>query len=231
MQPNFRRAVIYGVLCGVAVVVGSRYLDVDDRSTGARIAAYGCALAVLLFGMLATRATADEVRRIVVPRGGLAAATSLRIAILVAGYAITILLVLDALNVSLRGLLVGGAVTGVIVGIAAQQTLGNFFAGLVLLFARPYVPGDRVTVYSGTLGGPHIGEVAAVGLLYTSLETANGSIKIPNGGLLASAVGPAVEEAATEAPPANTPPPGQPYPQASGGRAAENGKEQGRDDT
>ena len=46
----------------------------------------------------------------------------------------------------------GGAITGVVVGIAAQQTLGNFFAGLVLLFARPYVPGQRVPVTSGAMG-------------------------------------------------------------------------------
>ena len=38
----------------------------------------------------------------------------------------------------LGALLVAGAVTAIVLGIAAQQTLGNFFAGLVLLFARPY---------------------------------------------------------------------------------------------
>ena len=30
-----------------------------------------------------------------------------------------------------------------ILGIAAQQSLSNVFAGLVLLFARPYIPGER----------------------------------------------------------------------------------------
>ena len=48
---------------------------------------------------------------------------------------------LQLLDVDLRTLLLGGAITGVVVGIAAQQPLSNFFAGLVLLFARPYVPG------------------------------------------------------------------------------------------
>ena len=51
---------------------------------------------------------------------------------------------LALLQVNLGALLVGGAVTAIVLGIAAQQTLGNFFAGLVLLFARPYLPGQRV---------------------------------------------------------------------------------------
>jgi len=67
--------------------------------------------------------------------------------------------ILQLLNVNLSSLLVGGAVTGVVVGIAAQQSLGNFFAGLVLMFARPYIPGQRVIVRSGGMGGPFEGEI------------------------------------------------------------------------
>jgi small-conductance mechanosensitive channel len=105
--------------------------------------------------------------------------------------------------VNLANLLVGGAVTGVVVGIAAQQTLGNFFAGLVLLFARPYIPGQRVKIRSGALGGPFEGVITGSGLMYTNIDTAEGPISIPNSALLASAVGPAppedVEDAADPA--------------------------------
>jgi small conductance mechanosensitive channel len=87
--------------------------------------------------------------------------------------------------------LVGGAVTGVIVGIAAQQSLGNFFAGLVLMFARPYVPGQRVTVYSGAMGGPFEGIIVDAGLVYTTIVTEAGPVNLPNAGLLGAAVGPA----------------------------------------
>src|SRR3954447_21794401 len=41
-------------------------------------------------------------------------------------------------------LAVGGAFTAIIAGLAAQQTLGNLFAGLVLLSARPFRVGERV---------------------------------------------------------------------------------------
>jgi len=103
--------------------------------------------------------------------------------------------VLALLRVDLANLLVGGAVTGVVVGIAAQQTLGNFFAGLVLLFARPFVPGQRVKVRTGALGGPFEGVILGSGLVYTTIETEEGVISLPNAGVLASAIGPASETA------------------------------------
>ena len=77
-----------------------------------------------------------------------------------------------------------------ILGIAAQQSLSNVFAGLVLLFARPYIPGEKVRIRSGALGGTLDGTVTSVGLLYTTLSTQDGVLNIPNGGLLAAAVGP-----------------------------------------
>jgi len=78
----------------------------------------------------------------------------------------------------------------VILGIAAQQALANVFAGLVLLFARPYTPGEKVRIRSGALGGTLVGTVTSVGLLYTTLSTEEGVLNIPNGALLAAAVGP-----------------------------------------
>src|SRR5674476_1088771 len=70
--------------------------------------------------------------------------------------------------VPVGNLLVGGAVTGMILGIVAQQSLSNVCAGLVLLFARPYIPGERVRIRSGALGGTLDGTVTSVGLLYTT---------------------------------------------------------------
>jgi small-conductance mechanosensitive channel len=44
----------------------------------------------------------------------------------------------SALGFNLSGLLVGGAILGVIVAAGSQASLGNFFAGLVLMLGRPY---------------------------------------------------------------------------------------------
>jgi small-conductance mechanosensitive channel len=99
-------------------------------------------------------------------------------------------------------LLVGGAVIGMILGIAAQQSLSNVFADLVLLFARPYIPGEEIRIRSGALGGTLDGTVTSVGLLYTTLSTQDGVLNIPNGGLLAAAVGPLPHDKEPSAQPA-----------------------------
>jgi hypothetical protein len=57
----------------------------------------------------------------------------------------------------------------------------------VLLFARPYIPGGKVRIRSGALGGTLDGTVTTVGLLYTTLSTQDGVLNIPNGALLAAA--------------------------------------------
>jgi len=108
----------------------------------------------------------------------------------VLGYAITALITLQLLAIPIGQLLLGGAVTGIIIGIAAQQSLDNLAAGLVLLLARPYNVGDTITVHSGALGGPHTGTILNSGLTYTQLHTTSGLLQLPNAGLLAAAINP-----------------------------------------
>jgi small-conductance mechanosensitive channel len=58
-----------------------------------------------------------------------------------------------------------------------------------MLIARPFAVGDYVTIKSGTLGGPLEGTITSIGLVYTSLQTAEGRLALPNSGLLTAAVG------------------------------------------
>jgi small conductance mechanosensitive channel len=87
-------------------------------------------------------------------------------------------------------LAVGGAFTAVIVGLAAQQTLGNLFAGMVLLSARPFRVGERVRLQAGAVGGSVEGIVSSLGLLYTTLARGEDRVLIPNSVVLAAAVVP-----------------------------------------
>ena len=161
------------------------------------IAVLALTLLLVISGLIATRSIGRELARVVSARGGVEAGNAIRLVCFMAGYAILGLGVLALLHVNLANLLVGGAVTGVVLGIAAQQTLGNFFAGLVLLFARPYVPGQQVKIRSGALG-TFEGTITGSGLMYTTIDTSEGLISLPNSGLLAAAIGPAPGPEATD---------------------------------
>jgi len=87
-----------------------------------------------------------------------------------------------------RTVAVGGAFTAVVVGLAAQQTLGNLFAGLVLLSARPFRVGDRVRLQGGGLAGVVEGVVSSLGLLYTTFANGEDQIMVPNNVVLSVAV-------------------------------------------
>jgi small-conductance mechanosensitive channel len=96
-------------------------------------------------------------------------------------------------GVSTKTLAVGGAFTAVIVGLAAQQTLGNLFAGLVLLSARPFKVGVRVRLQAGALGGQLEGVVSSLGLMYTTLARGDDRVMIPNTQVLSAVVVPIIE--------------------------------------
>jgi len=97
-----------------------------------------------------------------------------------------------------RTLALGGALTAVVVGLAAQQTLGNLFAGTVLLSARPFRVGERVRLQGGPLAGTVEGVVSSLGLLYTTLARGDDAIMVPNSVVLNVAVVPLREPAAVE---------------------------------
>jgi small conductance mechanosensitive channel len=103
---------------------------------------------------------------------------------------VALILALSVAGASLQSLAVGGAFTAVIVGLAAQQTLGNVIAGMVLLSARPFRVGERVRFQAGAVGGQVEGIVSSLGLLYTTLSAGADQIMIPNNVVLAAAVVP-----------------------------------------
>ncbi len=95
-------------------------------------------------------------------------------------------------------LALGGAITAVVIGLAAQQTLGNLIAGLVLISVRPFKVGDRVRLQAGGLAGQVEGTVASLGLRYTTFARGQDSIMVPNNVVLSAAVVPLREPAAVD---------------------------------
>ena len=88
------------------------------------------------------------------------------------------------------GLVPAAAATAVLLGLAAQQTLGNLFAGVVLLSARPFMVGDRVRLQGGDLAGQLEGTVSSLGLLHTGLSNGEDLILVPNRSVLNVAISP-----------------------------------------
>jgi len=113
------------------------------------------------------------------------------------GFLVRLLAIAGMLIVALRvagldagALAVGGAFTAIVLGLAAQQTLGNLFAGLVLLSTRPFRVGERVRMQGGPLGGSIEGIAASLGLFYTTLVSGANRILVPNSVILQIAVVP-----------------------------------------
>lgn len=75
--------------------------------------------------------------------------------------------------------LTGVSIASVVIGLAAQNTLGNLIAGISLVLYRPFHIGDRLQLTAPT--GLETGTVEALSLGYTSLKTFdNRRIVIPN---------------------------------------------------
>lgn len=153
------------------------------------------AIVFLVSAVTAVRSgTSDVIGLVRVPgRLGDARAGTFRLLCLLFGYTLTVLCALSLLHVPVQRLLLGGVLTGVILGIAAQQVLANLFAGIMLLFARPFAVGDELQIRSGALGGPIIGRVTGMTLTYVSVLTKVGPVLVPNAAVLAAAVGPATD--------------------------------------
>ncbi len=101
---------------------------------------------------------------------------------------LALIVALQVAGIQAKTLALGGAFTAVIVGLAAQQTLGNLFAGTVLLSARPFRVGERVRLQGGPLAGQLEGIVSSLGLLYTTFATGEDSIMVPNSVVLNVAI-------------------------------------------
>ncbi|MEM4389537.1 MAG: mechanosensitive ion channel family protein [Candidatus Micrarchaeia archaeon] len=64
-------------------------------------------------------------------------------------YAVAVSFALSFLGINITAILAIGSITGLILGLASQETLANFFAGLALLTDRPFEYGDYLRFPTG----------------------------------------------------------------------------------
>ena len=96
---------------------------------------------------------------------------------------LTAVIVADKLGIPSASLVALVSVAGLALSLSLQDTLKNVFSGFTILFTRPFSSGDYVEI------GATAGTVAAIGLFYTTLMTADGKeISIPNSEVCSSRV-------------------------------------------
>jgi small-conductance mechanosensitive channel len=199
-RPKFRRAIASGLVFVAAAVAGAYDNGVkathkvngqplpvadDTRRIFALVAIGVC----LVAGILTVQLVANELARLARHRGSPAAASAIRLGVQIIGYLAILVTVLGLFAVKIESVLLSGAIVSVVLGLAAQQSLGNAFAGVVLLVSRPFKVGDYITLRAGALGGQYDGRVTAISLMFTMMQTADGPISFPNAAVLSAATG------------------------------------------
>ncbi|MGH3188987.1 MAG: mechanosensitive ion channel domain-containing protein [Streptosporangiaceae bacterium] len=187
---------IIALVLAIAVAVFSLDTRYDTHSIYTashathRLVADSASVLFCVFALIATFELAGKSRQLLVAKAGVPHAAIVRYVILIVGAFATLVITLELFTVPIGQLVLGGALTSVFVGIAAQQALSNVFAGLVLLFARPFQVGDAIRLRAGALGGQLDGIVTDIGITYVRFDTGGSVMSVPNSQVLNAMVGP-----------------------------------------
>jgi small-conductance mechanosensitive channel len=98
---------------------------------------------------------------------------------------LAVTIVLGYFGINISGLIATAGVASLAIALAAQETLSNMFAGLMIMLDRPFRPGDRIEL----VGSGLIGDVLQIGTRTTKILTfENNVIVVPNKDLANSRV-------------------------------------------
>jgi len=175
-----------GLFCLFGIILATRVVNFSERSVSDKIIAIIGIIIFIVFGVLFLRTLTKLIYHIMVKHQlGIGRSAAVQFSVRIIGYIAIILSTLELLSISVTKLILGGAVLGIILGVAAQQSLGNFFASVVLILTHPFRVGETVIIISGSFGGTHEGEVLDIGLAHTKIELKDGQIiLLPNSTLL-----------------------------------------------
>ncbi len=159
-----------------------------------------------VLGSVAVGLVARSLRRLASRSFGPAKGATVSVGFRLAGYIVLSFLVLALLGINGTALLAGGTFAGLVLGLAGTTVLSNVFGGVLLLIARPFEVGDRVTVTTWQYGmvvpvlpgkyfsddrfvPGYTGVVQDLTLTYTSLRLDDGPLmEIPNNVMVQAAV-------------------------------------------
>jgi small conductance mechanosensitive channel len=105
------------------------------------------------------------------------------LAIVVGVGVLSALLVFPQVRAVAGSVLASSAVIALVLGLAAQSTLSNFIAGIMIAFAQPLRLGDNVAVAGAS------GSVVSIGLTYTVIRAGDGArYYVPNAKLASDTI-------------------------------------------
>jgi small conductance mechanosensitive channel len=188
--------VISPLLAGVLVIYSYRH-ELFGPGWDAPVR-FATAVALIILGWQVARDAGRSLGPLLLRRLEPAIAGTVGFVIRLVTMLLAVVVALRVAKLEPRTLALSGALGVVIVGLAAQQTLGNLFAGTVLVSARPFRVGERVRLQGGPLAGTVEGTVTSLGLLYTILASGEDAIMVPNSVVLNVAVVPLREPAGVD---------------------------------
>ena len=159
------------------------------------------AIIILISGYIWIRILTTLLEKVVEPTIGITKTHGIKNLLYIVAGVLLIAVIAALFNFGgyIYGILVGAGFAGIVLGLAAQQVLGNIFAGLSLLASRPFEIGDRITLVTasyGLMGGTYnrenqlngfTGVVTDVGIFYTKVALDEGTPSVfPNSVVIAS---------------------------------------------
>ncbi len=109
-------------------------------------------IVALIGGYLVIRIVSGILEREIKPTLGATRTEGIKNLFQVVAGIILVVFVFAMFGVNLTAALIGAGFLGIVLGLAAQQVLGNIFAGLSMLVSRPFEIGDRVTIATSSYG-------------------------------------------------------------------------------
>jgi len=150
--------------------------------------------AIVLIAFLVAQAVANATGALLQRHGLVPRRHAVRLFLNLLIAAAAVLALFKLAGVSLESIFIGAGFAGIVLGLASQTVLSNVFAGMLLVLADPFRPGDRIALITAQYGqigssyphemGPpaYTGRVEDVGLTYTQIALDNGgTAKVPNG--------------------------------------------------
>jgi len=183
LAPRLSKRTLIGLLAALAVLAGTLVVYYNRQRLfpgNGQWVRVGTVAILVIVGSAAThwlvRGLSPQLYRRLSP----ATAGTVGFVVRLFAMALVIFVALRIAGVNAAALAVGGAFTAIVLGLAAQQTLGGLIAGIVLQSTRPFRVGERVRLVGGALAGSIEGTVSSLGLFYATLVQGADRLLVPN---------------------------------------------------